>query len=723
MEKKTFLSSLLLLALSLLPYELVSQQPSTRDEKEALVIYADSKKISAEAYQAQGHVEVIWEEYHLYADAIDYNFKTKELLAEGRVTMAAKDHVLSGEKLTYNLKTNTGVLYDTYGLISPFVHYESDRLTQTDKDTLSFSRLDFSSCTQIVPRWRISGRKGKIKKDKYIEMRDVWLRIKEFPVFYLPYLRYPIAKDGRATGLLFPHFGNSSLRGFFLLNSIYWDIRPNLDTTFTVDYYSKLGVGLGDEFRYLFPKATGSLRFYYFRYNPSDPTYGEMKSDYYVVANHAQDIGFLNSRLVLSVNQQSRPDFLRLLDNNFDRLLSTNFLSNVYWTSTLGNVNFSVNASRSETYYTFANSSNVIQYLPAISFKLNKQKFGKFPGYLSIAADYQNVSREGVSYEGEPLFTSGFHSQRFSLVPSYQLPLLQLPWLSASVNVLSKNTIYAKSLDPETRKIVNEPLYMKYSSATATIQGPVFYRIFESKETTFKHLIEPQFDIRYVTKVTNRDLLVPVDLFDYPSYSYAGFTLKTRLLAKDRASTGSASEVAVLSLSQRYYFDPAEANFFRKINGAYPAFAELSGELIVRPRENISFNAAMAYNYYTKAFSSVNIGVSIDRKDSVLLGSVHYSIYRNPYMPANFVFNRSMLRGDLKLDIPNFPVKLSAAADYDFTERQFRFGSFAATFDYQCLVFVGEIRVFSYFGRDEVQFRASVSLGNLGMVADFFGGK
>lgn len=721
--KKTFLSPVLMLALSLLPCGLISQQPSARDEKEALVIYADSKKISADVYQAQGHVEVIWDEYHLYADVIEYNFKTKELLAEGRVTMAAKDHVLSGEKLTYNLKTSTGVLYDTYGLISPFVHYESERLTQTDKNTLSFSRLNFSSCTQIAPRWRISGRKGKIKKERYIELSDVWLRIKKIPVFYLPYLRYPITKDGRATGLLFPHFGNSSLRGFFILNSLYWDILPNLDTTFTVDYYSKLGVGLGDEIRYLFPKATGSLKFYSFRYKASHPTYGEMKNDYYIVADHAQDIGFLNSRLVLSVNKQSRPEFLRLLDNNFDRLLSTNFLSNAYWTSSLGNVNFSVNASRSETYYTFANSSNIIQYLPAVSFKLNKQKFGKFPGYLSIAADYQNVSREGVSYEGEPLFTSGFHSQRFTLVPSYQLPLFRLPWLAASINLLSKNSIYAKSRDPETGKIVNEPLYMKYNSASGTIQGPVFYRIFESKETSFKHLIEPQFDFRYVTKVTNRDLLVPVDLFDYPSYSYAGFTLKTRLLAKSRSSTGSPSEVASFSVNQRYYFDPAEANFFRKINGAYPSFAELSGELILHPRESISFNASMAYNYYLKAFSSVNIGVSIDRKDSVLGGSVHYSIYRNPYMPANFVFNRSMLRGDFKLDIPDFPIKLGAAADYDFTEKRFRFGSFAATFDYQCLVFVGELRVFSYYGRDEVQFRASVSMGNLGMVADFFGGK
>ena len=553
----------------------------------------------------------------------------------------------------------------------------------------------------------------------------MWLRIKNVPVFYLPYLRYPVSKDGRATGLLFPHFGNSSLRGFFLLNSFYWDIRRNIDTTINVDYYSKLGVGLGDEFRYLFPKTAGSLKFYYFRYREDNPDYGGLKSDYYVVANHAQDIGFLNSRFVLSVNQQSRPDFLRLLDNNFDRLLSTNFLSNAYWTSALGNVNFSVNASRSETYYTFANSSNIIQYLPSVSFRLNKQKLGKFPGYLSIAADYQNVSRQGVSYEDEPLFTTGFHSQRFTFVPSYQLPVFQFPWLAATVNLFSKNSFYAKSLDPTTRKIVNEPLYMKYHSASATVQGPVFYKIFETRNTSFKHVIEPQFDVRYVTEVTNRNLLVPVDLFDYPSWSYAGFTLKTRLLAKRRGSTGSVSEVAVLSLNQRYYFDAAEASYFRKINGVYPPFSELGGELNIRPLESVSFDASAGYNYYIKAFSRINVGFTIDRADAVLGGSVYYSTYRNPFMPANFIFNRSMLRGNLKLDIPNFPVKLSGAADYDFTEKRFRYGSFAATLDYQCLVFKAPSSRSSptWAATNSSSASERVSLGNLGMVSDFFGGR
>ena len=170
------------------------------------IVYADHKTISEESLRADGHVEVIWQDYIIYANVIEFNLKTRELFAEGRVTMSAKDMVLSGEKLNFNLKTKSGELLDTYGLITPFVRYETDRLIQTDRETLTFQRLDFTSCTQIFPRWRITSRRGKIIKEKYIEMHDVLFRIKNIPVFYLPYLRYPIQKDGRATGLLFPKF-------------------------------------------------------------------------------------------------------------------------------------------------------------------------------------------------------------------------------------------------------------------------------------------------------------------------------------------------------------------------------------------------------------------------------------------------------------------------------------------------------------------------------------
>lgn len=701
-----------------------------QNEGDSPQIRADNQIIREDFLRAYGHVEIVFQDYVIYADVIEFNQKTKELFAEGRVTMSSKDSVLSGEKLKFNLKTHSGELVDTYGMMSPFVRYETEKLTQVDLQTLTFKRLDISSCSQIVPRWKITGRQGTIKKDNYVEMQNVILRIKNIPVFYLPYLRYPIKKEGRSTGLLFPVFGNSSLRGFSVQNSFFWAIRPNIDMTLNADYFPKLGTGFGNELRYLFKNSSGNARFFYFIYRENNGIYDETDSDYFVEAEHRQTMSFLNSRLILSVNNQSRPEFLRLFDNNFDRLLSTNFQTSFSWTSTFSNLSVSLNASHRETYYSFLNQSRIVEYLPALSLNLSKQKLGKLPGYFSLAVDFQNVSRSGATYEEEEsLFASDVSSQRLTVVPAYQLPLLKLPWLNFSLNLQSKNTVYAKSLDPETKTVVNEPLYMKYHSVQAFLQGPVFFRIFNSGTHKLKHVIEPEFEIRYVTPVTNRDQMILVDYFDYPSFSYAGFSLTTRLLTKDESKddgTGinkGAAELLSLKVAQEYFFDPAEANYFRTIDGVYPPFSELKTSLRFRAGSSFFFDAALAYNYYADDFSRLNLRIAYDRQNFPLTGSVSLSSYKNPYAVANYVFNRTIMGGDMQLAIPRFPIKLQVEADYDFSDKKFRYGSLKASFDYQCLVFNTEFKIFDYFGRSEFQFRFGLTLGNLGAVADFFGGK
>ena len=211
------------------------------------------------------------------------------------------------------------------------------------------------------------------------------------------------------------------------------------------------------------------------------------------------------------------------------------------------------------------------------------------------------MRRSGVTYEDEPEFANDFLSQRLTVTPAYQLPLLKLPWLNLSLNLQAKNTMYAKSLDPVSSKIVDEPLVMKYQTVKLSLQGPVFFRVYDWKQSKLKHVIEPEFEFRYATKVTNRDRLVQVDYFDYPSYSYAGFSLTSRLLSKGSGSKDSAGELLTYRISQEYYFDAAEASFFRKIDGKYASFSELNNTLRVRPSSHFAFDASHA--------SSVNLCV------------------------------------------------------------------------------------------------------------------
>ncbi len=685
-------------------------------------VFAEVREYTSEYIRAVGQVEVVWEEYRIYADEIDYNIKTSDLKAVGRVTIATPDMTISGDRLEFNTQTRSGVLYDAVGLVSPFLNYKSSKIRQTDNETLDFERLNLTSCVQVVPRWRISGGRGKIKKEKYVALSNAVFHIKNIPVFYIPYLRYPIQKDGRATGFLIPNVGSSSLRGFFLQNAFFWNISRNLDLTLNHEYYGKLGQGLGQELRYLFPKASGTLRFLLFRYrkDPDNPQADRRRDDYHLEARHVQSLPFLNSRLVVDIDRPSNPDFLRYFDNDFERVLSTRFNSSAYWTASFAGFNLSVAASSFETYYIFSNTSNTLQYLPNVSLNMKQQKLGGFPGHFSFQAGYQSLRRTGISYEEEPVFLRDVNSRRFTFVPRYNLSVVPASWLSLGLTLESNHKIYNQQIDPESGEIIDQPLHAGFQTAEITLQGPTFFRIYEGRKNRYKHVIEPQFVFRWAGKLMNRDNMLQVDYLDYPSFSYAGFTLATRLFSRARAGAGNAREIMSLALNQRYYLDPAEANYFRKVDGVYPAFSELGGNLRFRPASFFSLDASASFNHQKGNLSRLNLGLTVEGEESPLSASVSFSRYNNPYVREDFIFNRSVIRGHLGMDLPGFPIKFDLGADYDFRDREFRYAVIGASFDYQCLVFYAQFRVYTFSQRPESHFQIGFSLGNLGAAGEYF---
>jgi len=687
-------------------------------------IFAKKKIIQGDLLIAEGDVEIVWQGYHIFTKRIEFNRKTKDLIAEGDIVMSSEESILTGKNLKLNLKTKKGLLEEVFGLMEPYVKYETKNLNQIDEETFRFNNLKFTSCNQINPRWELNSKKGKIKRDKYILMKNVVLRIKKIPVFYFPILKFPLNKGGKATGFLFPVIGNSNLRGFFILNSFFWNIKPNVDLTLFFDYYAKGGIGFAEEFRYLFKNMTGNIKFYYMKLFEDNILNLTSDSNYYIKISHNQNINFWNTNIKANVDMQSDPSFLRMFDNNFDRLLMNNFRTSVYLSSQpFDNLKTSVQFSRYETYYTFSNSSRILEYKPSLKLNLSHQEIWKLPGYFDLYMSYEDVLRTGVTYEEEPQFVSNFESIRLNINPSYSIDLLKLPWLFTTINMKSKNSFYAKSYDAETKEIVDEPLHLQYNMINLNLKGPIFYKFFESVSNKYKHLIEPTINFRYTTKISDeeRQRLVPVDYFDYPPYSYASFGITTRILKKDKNENESAQEVFSYSILQKYYLDPEEANMYRKINGEYPKLSELSNSMRIRLSNDFSFDATANYNYYTKAFSRLNFNLKYSAEDSFLNGSIGYSSYKNPYAPPTYIFNRDTIRGSIKIDISGFPLKFDTNIDYDITNKEFRYGSVALDFNYQCMKFRAEARVFTFAGRDEFQFNFGVTLSNLGMVNDFLG--
>ena len=63
------------------------------------------------------------------------------------------------------------------------------------------------------------------------------MRFKDVPIFYTPYLAFPLG-DERQSGLLFPSFGHSGNNGYQLEVPYYFNLAPNYDATLTPGYLS-----------------------------------------------------------------------------------------------------------------------------------------------------------------------------------------------------------------------------------------------------------------------------------------------------------------------------------------------------------------------------------------------------------------------------------------------------------------------------------------------------
>ncbi len=81
-------------------------------------------------------------------------------------------------------------------------------------------------------------------------------------LFALPYATFPL-EHRRKTGLLAPHYSNSTRRGVEVGVPFYWNIAPEYDMTLEPVHMSKRGEQLRSQFRYLGRTYTGDMRIEY----------------------------------------------------------------------------------------------------------------------------------------------------------------------------------------------------------------------------------------------------------------------------------------------------------------------------------------------------------------------------------------------------------------------------------------------------------------------------
>jgi len=161
----------------------------------------------------------------------------------------------------YNLKTGTGVIHDGKGRSAPYYRISGETMERLDESRYLLKRGIFTTCEDDPPTWsfRFGTADADLENLVYGTHASVW--VKNLPLVpWFPILGAAVRRE-RQTGFLFPTFGSSSRKGFFIEAPFFWAINDSQDLTVTLDYYSDRGVGLTTEYRYvLSPSAGGSIR-------------------------------------------------------------------------------------------------------------------------------------------------------------------------------------------------------------------------------------------------------------------------------------------------------------------------------------------------------------------------------------------------------------------------------------------------------------------------------
>ena len=107
---------------------------------------------------------------------------------------------------------------------------------------------NFSTCQDCQRDWTFFGEEINITPNEYVKINSAYFMIRDIPIFYLPYLVFPIKKE-RESGLLFPKFSLNTGDGIYFQLPIFWAISNYSDITFSPGVFGDFSFGNEFEFR------------------------------------------------------------------------------------------------------------------------------------------------------------------------------------------------------------------------------------------------------------------------------------------------------------------------------------------------------------------------------------------------------------------------------------------------------------------------------------------
>lgn len=533
----------------------------------SILIEADESTTNKEGEAFfNGHVEFSQQGKKIFSDQASWSQSQRSASFSGNVNILTADFVMSGERANIfdselaEQKT-AKIEYGEYSIPSTHMRGTAASINSEGESLIQLTDSTYTFCEPGRNDWDIKA--SEINLDRENGIGSAWhtlLRIKEVPIMYLPYYRFPI-DDRRMTGFLDPTFSiNGEAQAAEMSVPFYLNLHPQVDATITPKELLNHGLLWQGQVRHL------TSIFGYGEFN-----YGELKND----RSYLQDQTEIDSATGETVsadipkqdrwlvNYQQRGD---ISTNWHHRWVYNEISDNDYLNDTKSNIGVNREThmpTRGEIYFdksvwhfdilgesyqtvddTIALSSRPYKRLPQLNLNFTPESFSGLSG--SVQSQATKFKRDNDKLTG----TDAINGTRLVLDSSLSYTF---EWPFAYITPKADYKIRQYQLDDVEQSLIDSDYDENPSIATPKYSldaGLFFERELKLFESDYIQTLEPRV----------KHLQVPYhDQTDIPNFDSSALTFNSSQLFRDYRFNGNDrigdAKQTTLGLTTRFLQD------------------------------------------------------------------------------------------------------------------------------------------------------------------------
>ena len=432
-----------------------------------------------------GEASVTYGNMKLTADYMEYDLNSNTLYARGTkdttgvitgapvMEQGGKSYEM--EEVRYNFNTQKARITNMLTQEQDGILHGKNIKMMPDR-SINITKGKYTVCDCEHPHYylHLTAAKVMTKPSQKTVFGPAWAVVEDVPMFpvVLPFGFIPDRPD-RATGILFPTFGEEASRGFYLRDlGMYFVIGDYFDIAMTGDIYTlgSWAVDLNSRYKVNY-KFSGNFSLTY----SNDQTGERGSSDFFQTKNfgikwsHSQDSKARPGTTFSASVNFSSPSNNKYNSTSVTEALQNQISSSISYSKNWnGKLNLSINALHNQN----SKDSSYSFTLPNVTFSVNrfypfkrKNRVGKEKFYEKFSLGYNTTLQNRINFKASEFRQPGLLDKfQNGMTHNFQIGLPNFtafkyinitPSVSYGMNWFFKKT--EKEYDPETGKVVDVP--------------------------------------------------------------------------------------------------------------------------------------------------------------------------------------------------------------------------------------------------------------------------